>query len=322
MKNPARMGAAGTSSGSPDQISLDESYNLCKKLAITHYENFPIGTWLLPAHVRSHFYAIYAFCRGVDDLGDEAAGDRDALLEEWEEQLRSCYSEGPLSNPYFPAIRETIRRFDIPLEPFTKLVEANRMDQKITRHATFDDLLHYCAHSANPVGRIVLCLFGIKDEERGQMSDCTCTALQLANFWQDVRRDFEKGRIYIPEEDMRRFGVSESDVARPSATDGFKELIRFEVERTRGLFEKGYGLLQKTPARLRVDLALFTMGGLNVLRAIEGQGFDVLTRRPKLSKTTFAVMFASALARSWLKLAPVPKSLFGPRQIENSGKHS
>ena len=272
--------------------SEEEAYEYCHTLARSHYENFTVASWFLPGDKRRHVYAVYAFCRFVDDLGDEAQGDRLALLDRWEEELRACY-DGTPAHPIAVALADTIRRFSIPMEPFLKLIEANRIDQRTNRHRTYDDLLLYCDHSANPVGRLFLYLFGYDDKERQRLSDATCTALQLTNFWQDVRRDLEMGRIYIPQEDMERFGCTEETLRAGVADDAFRELMRFEVERARGLFREGAALVDAVDGIVRLDIALFTQGGLHILKAIERQGYDVLSRRPALSK----------LARTRLALA-------------------
>ena len=263
--------------------TLEEAYAQCARLARTHYENFTVGSWLLPAAGRKHLYAIYAFCRFVDDLGDEYQGDRLEALDGWERELLSCYDATP-QHPYMIALQDTIRRFDVPKEPFLRLIEANRMDQRNSRYATYEDLEHYCRHSANPVGRLVLHVFGYRDAERQQLSDYTCTALQLANFWQDVARDYRIGRIYLPLEDMDRFGCSERELAQGVATDRFREMMAFEVARTRTLFRSGLKLVNTLDGRLKLDVALYTLGGMKVLDAIEGQGYDVLSRRPTLSR--------------------------------------
>jgi squalene synthase HpnC len=261
----------------------DEAYAECRRIALGHYENFPLVSWLLPRALRPHMYALYAYCRGVDDLGDEAEGDRLALLDEWEAELRRCY-EGTPRDARFVALRETVRRFDIPPEPFLRLIEANRRDQRVARYETYADLVDYCTYSANPVGHLVLYVFGYRDEERRQLSDATCTALQLANFWQDVSRDLAMGRVYVPQEDMRAFGVAEADLRAPSAGEPFRKLMAIEVSRARMLFNEGLGLIPLVSGRLRLDLRLFTLGGMAVLDAIERQGYDVLARRPRVSK--------------------------------------
>ena len=270
-------------SGSSPACTVEEGYARCAELAQTHYENFTVGSWLLPRSKREHIYAVYAFCRFVDDLGDEHRGDRLEALDAWERDLLRCYDSTP-QHPYMIALQETIRAFDIPRGPFDKLIEANRMDQVNTRYSSYAELECYCRHSANPVGHLVLYVFGYRDAERQLLSDYTCTGLQLANFWQDVARDFAMGRIYIPLEDMERFGYSESQLAQGESTQQFRDLIAFEVERTRDLFRLGLGLVGTLQGRLKLDVALFSMGGMKVLDAIERQGYDVLSRRPVLSK--------------------------------------
>jgi squalene synthase HpnC len=274
--------------------TLAKAYAHCRRIALGHYENFPVVSWLLPSALRGPIYAIYAYCRSVDDLGDEAEGDRLALLDEWEAELRRCYGGQP-SDPLFVALADTIRRFDIPDEPFLRMIEANRRDQRQTRYQTFEELLDYCTYSANPVGRLVLCVFGYRDEERAALSDATCTALQLTNFWQDVSRDFAMGRVYIPQDDLSDFGVSQADLAGRRASRALRELIRFEVQRTRDYFRRGLPLIDRVRGRLRVDLRLFTLGGLAVLDAIEARNYDVLSRRPTVSKTQKAWLAVRAL---------------------------
>ena len=260
-----------------------QAFAYCRQVALGHYENFTVASWLLPRALRRHMYAIYAYCRGVDDLGDEAGGDRLALLDLWAAELRRCY-EGMPQDLRFLALRETIRTFDIPPEPFLRLVEANRRDQRVSRYRTFMDLLEYCTYSANPVGHLVLYLSSYRDSQRQRLADATCTALQLTNFWQDVSVDLEKGRIYIPLEDMERFGYSEGELLARCHSDAFRRLMAFQVERTRELFRRGLGLVPLVRGRLRLDLRLFSLGGLAVLDAIEGIDYDVLHRRPALSK--------------------------------------
>ena len=265
------------------RVSVAEAYDRCERLARTHYENFTVGSRLLPGDKRRHFYAIYAFCRFVDDLGDEFEGDRLRALDYWEEEVEACFSGTP-THPYMVAVQDTIRSFDIPREPFLRLIEANSMDQTTKRYATYADLDHYCRHSANPVGRLVLYVCGHRDEERQRLSDFTCTALQLANFWQDVARDHAMGRIYIPREDMDRFGYTEEELAQGVVTDGFRRLIAFEVDRARDLFHRGLPLVDRVDGTLKLDIALFSKGGLSVLDSIERQGFDVLSHRPVVGR--------------------------------------
>ena len=275
--------------GPAKAYSLAKAYAYCQRLATSHYENFTVASWLLPRALRPHVHAVYAYCRGVDDLGDEAEGDRLALLDDWEAELRRCF-DGDAQQPAFVALQETIRRFDIPPEPFLRLIEANRMDQRVNRYRTFTDLQAYCQNSANPVGHLVLYLFGYRDEERQRLSDATCTALQLTNFWQDVRRDLRKDRIYIPLEEMDRFQYSEEDLLAARFDGRLRDLMAFQVRRTRELFRSGLELIPRVRGRLRLDLRLFSLGGLAVLDAIENIGYDVLNRRPKLSRARKALL--------------------------------
>ena len=269
--------------GPAKAYSLAQAYAYCQRLTTSHYENFTVASWLLPRALRPHVHAVYAYCRGVDDLGDEAEGDRLALLDGWEAELRRCF-DGDAQQPAFVALQETIRRFDIPPEPFLRLIEANRMDQRVNRYRTFTDLQAYCRNSANPVGHLVLYLFGYRDEERQALSDATCTALQLTNFWQDVGRDLGKDRIYIPLEEMERFHYSEDDLLAARFDGRLRDLMAFQVRRTRELFRTGLELIPRVRGRLRLDLRLFSLGGLALLDAIEDSGYDVLNRRPKLSR--------------------------------------
>lgn len=295
--------------GSAEHIA--EAFAHCELLARTHYENFSVGTRLIPRELRKHFYSIYAFCRGVDDLGDEAAGDRIALLNDWERELNLCYGDTP-SHPYFVALQETIRQFDIPREPFKRLIEANGRDQRVLKHPDYGELLDYCDHSANPVGPLVLYVFGHREPALHSLANNTCTALQLANFWQDVHRDFEMGRVYLPADEMERFGVTEEMIKERRATPEFRRLMRFQVDRARELFIKGYELVQRVDGTARIDIALFTAGGLSVLRAIEKLDYDVLTKRPKVSKIAKLRLLVSAYTRSRLGMEPLPRKLFRP----------
>ena len=262
-----------------------EARAYCERLARSHDENFSVATWFLPARLKQHFYNVYAYCRISDDLGDEV-GDPQAslaLLDEWESELTACYTGQP-RHPVFVALAHTVREFDIPRQTFADLLTAFRQDQTITRFATFADVLAYCHYSANPVGHLVLYLCGYRDAERQRLSDFTCTALQLANFWQDVNVDWQKGRIYLPQEDLQRFGVTEGDIAQRRITPQFRDLMRFEVERAREWFEKGLPLVGQVSSELALDLELFSRGGQEILNAIEKQDFDVLRARPAISK--------------------------------------
>lgn len=291
--------------------SLEEARQYCARLAHSHYENFSVVTWFLPKHLHQHFYNIYAYCRISDDLGDEVGNPRLALalLDAWEAELNATYLslvEPPLkevrqnvenlqpespernrvspTHPVFIALRETIRQLDIPRAPFANLLTAFRQDQTVARYSTFEDLLGYCLNSANPVGHLVLYVCGYRDAERQQLSDYTCTALQLANFWQDVAVDYGKGRIYLPLESLAQFGVSENSIAERRPTPQFRKMMKFEVERARDWFTRGLPLAGKVDKHLAIDIELFSRGGLEILNAITRQNYDVLTRRPAISR--------------------------------------
>jgi len=266
--------------------SLAEARAYCERLAKSHYENFSVATWFLPRRLRQHFYNVYAYCRISDDLGDEVGDPQQSLelLDQWEAELNACYAGSP-KHPVFVALAETVKQFAIPRHEFSDLLVAFRQDQTVTRFETFDDILAYCHYSANPVGHLVLYLCGYSDAERQQLSDNTCTALQLANFWQDVSVDYGKGRIYLPLEDLRRFGVTGEDIAQSRATPQFVALMKFEVERARDWFARGLPLVKMVNRELAIDLELFSRGGQEILNAIERQGFNVLRQRPEISKS-------------------------------------
>ena len=266
--------------------SLEEARAYCERLAKSHYENFSVATWFLPSRLRQHFYNVYAYCRISDDLGDEVGDPQQSLelLDQWEAELNACYAGSP-RHPVFVALAETVKQFGIPQHEFSDLLIAFRQDQTVTRFETFDDILAYCHYSANPVGHLVLYLCGYSDAERQQLSDYTCTALQLANFWQDVFVDYGKGRIYLPLEDLRRFGVTGENIAQRHATPQFLALMKFEVERARDWFARGLPLVKMVNRELAIDLEFFSRGGQEILNAIERQGFDVLKARPEISKS-------------------------------------
>jgi squalene synthase HpnC len=286
--------------------TLAEARAWCKHLAESHYENFHVASWFLPKALRPHFHAIYAYSRVSDDLGDEVP-DRAAalaLLDLWGRELDACY-EGRARHPVFVALGETIRACSIPKKPLADLLVAFRQDQAVTRFASMQDVLAYCRYSADPVGRLVLYACGEAGdqhaEERFRLSDLTCSALQLANFWQDVRVDFTKGRVYLPQDDMKRFGVTDDTIATGIATPEFRALMRYEVNFARAMFEKGLALIGMVGRDLALDLDLFSRGGLEILRAIERQDYDVLSARPSISK---ADKFKLALRAVSGKLLP------------------
>jgi squalene synthase HpnC len=275
--------------------SLAEAQEYCARLARTHYENFSVATWFLPKNLRQDFFNVYAYCRISDDLGDEVgeAAASLVLLDQWQSELEACYAGTP-RHPVFVALAETVRKFEIPKHEFSDLLIAFRQDQTITRFETFNDVLAYCRYSANPVGHLVLYLCSYHDAERQQLSDYTCTALQLANFWQDVSVDYEKGRIYLPLEDLRYYGVTEEDIRQSCNTHAFCEMMKFEVNRAREWFDRGLPLVGKVTKELAIDLELFTRGGEEILDAIERQNFAVLGKRPAISKLRKLTLVARA----------------------------
>ncbi len=269
---------------SPD-ISTREGFAFCERLARSHYENFPVASLFIPRHLRPHVAAIYAFARLADDFADEESRtpeERLKMLDEWEEKLDDCYG-GRADHPVFLALKRTVTDYQIPRALLADLLKAFRMDVTVTRYATFSDLLYYCRHSANPVGRLVLRLFGATSGETESYSDNICTALQLANFWQDVSLDWQKGRLYLPLEDLERFGYSEDDLSRKRLNDQFRALMRHEVGRTRELFRDGAPLIPLVPRDLTTELRLTWLGGQRILQKIEKSGYDVLTKRPSIS---------------------------------------
>lgn len=285
--------------------SLTEAEAYCRKLATTHYENFPLVSWLLPRGLHQHFYNVYAYCRWADDLGDEAGSKERALelLAWWRRELEAC-ERGELQHPVFVALKPTLNRFAIPLTPFRDLLSAFEQDQRITEYDTFDQLRDYCRRSADPVGRIVLYLCEQFTEQNAEWSDAICTGLQLANFWQDVARDFAIGRIYIPREDYERYGFTRADFERKTSTPEFVSLMKFEVDRAREWLQRGLPLVGQLPGRLQIDIDLFAHGGLKILDRIEGIGYRVWETRPKVTKADAVQLLIAALwRRLWRRSA-------------------
>ena len=270
--------------------TLDTAHEYCARLAKSHYENFPVGSVLVPAGLRKHFYSIYAFARTADDFADEAYNEEHSeqerldLLEEWREMLRAAYG-GRATHPVFIALAETIARFELPISLFEDLLTAFAQDVIVRRYQSFDQVLDYCRRSANPVGRLILLLFGYDEQQLHAWSDDICTALQLANHWQDVRVDLEKDRIYLPSEDLERFGVAESELRSLCAGEAFRRLMNLEVDRARVLFTRGKPLCTSVGGRLGLELRAVWLGGSHILDQIEQNGYDVLTRRPVITST-------------------------------------
>lgn len=278
--------------------SGEEALQYTRWLTRHHYENFHVVTFLLPRRLHQDFYNVYAFCRWADDLGDEIGDTQESLrlLEWWRGELEAMY-EGRASHPVFVALKQTVARHDLPKEPFADLIRAFVQDQTVTRYATYEDVYGYCRYSANPVGRLVLFLCGYRDAERQALSDATCTALQLANFWQDVSRDLDKGRVYLPLEAMERHGYTPEELVARRETPAFRAVMREVVDAARRLFVKGLPLARMVDRRLAVDLALYSRGGLRVLEKIEQQNYNVLARRPYISKGERAWLLLGTLAR-------------------------
>jgi squalene synthase HpnC len=275
--------------------TLAEAQAYCRELAESHYENFHVATWFLPQRLRPHFQSIYAYCRISDDLGDEVddAQQSLALLDFWNDELDACY-QGVTRHPVFVALAETIRICNIPKTPFADLLLAFRQDQTVTRYRTMQDVFGYCRNSANPVGHLVLYVCGYREPELFTLSDFTCTALQLANFWQDVREDYLRHRIYLPQADMERFGVTEEQLRDRQFSSQFRSLMEHEVAFAQQLFEAGEPLLRRVDKEIAVDIALFSRGGQEILRAIKNQDYDVLRSRPVISKPRKVVLLLRA----------------------------
>ncbi len=278
----------------------EEAYAYCAAVARGHYENFPVASLVVPRRLRPHVGAIYAFSRAADDFADEAVHDGRRLekLALWEERFDRCL-EGRADHPVFVALGDTLSRFGLPAAPFRDLLDAFRQDCRVRRYERWEDLLDYCRRSANPIGRLVLRLFGHADEERDRHADAVCTGLQLTNFWQDVAVDFRKDRIYLPAEDRKRFGVTEDDLRAGRLHEGFRALLLEMVGRTRRVFEEGRPLLSEVRGRLALEIRLTWLGGHKILDGIEAAGCDVFRARPELTRADKAVIGARALLGRW-----------------------
>lgn len=281
-------------------VSRPQAHEYCAQLARTHYENFSVATLLLPRRLVPHFYAIYAYCRWADDLGDETGGGQRALdlLAWWRSELLRAY-DGQPRHPVMVALVDPIERFHIPATPFLELLLAFEQDQVVKHYDTYEQLLGYCRYSANPVGHLVLYLCECHNEQTVKLSDSICTGLQLANFWQDVARDLDIGRVYLPAEDRRRFGYADADLDARRFTAAFAELLRFEVDRARKLLEEGLPLVALVPRDVQNDIELFARGGLGILRKIETIGYDVWRQRPVLRKWEKLALVGRVWGRSW-----------------------
>jgi len=274
--------------------AIRAAYDECRRLARRHYENFPVASRLVPGDKRDALAAIYAFARYADDVADEpGVPDRLEKLAAWRQLLVECFS-GEARHPVFLALEDSVRRFHLTFENLDGLLRAFESDVRVNRHQDFSSLLAYCTCSANPVGRLVLELFGCRDPEMLVLSDCICTALQLANFWQDVAVDLARDRIYLPLEDLHRFDYTLDDLRAGRVDDRWRRLLEFEIGRTRSLFEQGRTLPEKVEPELRLQLRLTWLGGMSVLRKIESVGYDIFRRRPSLSKLDWVRLYFRA----------------------------
>lgn len=278
------------------QCTFADAQDYCRWLARTHYENFTVASWLIPKDIRQHFYNIYAYCRWADDLSDEVSDSQRSLdlLDWWSEQVSQCY-RGRAAHPVFIALADTVERFEIPAQPLLDLLAAFRQDQRIHDYETFDQLLDYCRNSANPVGRLVLYLGRCHNKATVPLADLICTGLQLTNFWQDLRRDFEMGRIYLPRETRRKFGYEDAMFVRGECNNAFRSMMQAETERAASFLNQGRPLAAKVPRWLKIDVELFVQGGLAILDAIRRQDYNVWRRRPAVGKWQKSRM----LLRAW-----------------------
>ncbi|MBI2118508.1 MAG: squalene synthase HpnC [Elusimicrobia bacterium] len=282
--------------------TLEESFRFCENLAKKHYENFPVGSFLVPKEKRKYVWAIYAFARTADDFADEGRFKGETLddikkrlnqLDEWEVSLDSCIS-GRSDHPIFIALSETISKLALPPQLLKDLLTAYRMDVEKNRYKNFEEVLYYCKHSANPVGRLVLTIFGYQDRALHQLSDHICTALQLTNFWQDIAIDFKKDRIYLPQDQMLHFGVSEEDLKKENFNESFKKLLYFCSQKTSDLFNQGLPLTELVGKDLRIEMKLTWLGGTAILRKIEERDYNVFKFRPVITwKDKFCLLLRS-----------------------------
>lgn len=285
-----------------------EAFAYCERMARAHYENFPVGSLLVPKNKRKHVYSIYAFARTADDFADEGYEDglnesaRLKALDDWERQLEDSY-RGVAEHPIFIALAQTARELSLPIQLFRDLLSAFKQDVVKRRYADFNEVLDYCTRSANPVGRLILLLFDYRDEDRHRLSDEICTGLQLANFWQDVAVDILKDRVYLPQDEMKRFGVDVDALRAGRFTAQYASLLKCQVERTRELFERGRALPGAVKGRLAFELRLTWLGGMRILERIEESGYNTLSARPKITPGDKVRL----LMRSLISLKPAVK---------------
>ncbi len=275
--------------------SVTEAFAYCERLARAHHENFPVGSLLVPKNRRKHVCSIYAFARTADDFADEGyetsgqesqeswtEAQRLAALDDWERKLEDCYG-GRAGHPVFIALAETAGELQLPISLFRDLLSAFKQDVVKRQYGDFDEVLDYCARSANPIGRLILLLFGYRDERLHKLSDCICTGLQLANFWQDVEVDIRKDRIYLPQDELARFGVSVDDLRERKFSGSYAALLKYQVERTKDWFRRGQALPGLVRGRLAIELRLTWLGGMRILERIEELGYDTLNARPAIT---------------------------------------
>ena len=280
-------------------VSLAEAQRHCRGMATGHYENFPVLSLAVPGNLRQDMANVYAFCRWADDLGDEIDSPQEsmALLEWWQRELDACF-QGEAWHPVFVALRETVRIRHLSQQPFNDLLSAFRQDQSKRSYETFAELQDYCRRSADPVGRIVLRLCGRDSAENIARSDAVCTGLQLINFWQDVARDFDRGRVYLPAEDRRRFGYTDDDLQSRRTTPAFQKLMAFEVDRARNLLREGQPLADGMPGRLKIVIAMFALGGLRLCDHLAAMDYRVWDRRPTVGGGDAARILGLATTRA------------------------
>jgi hydroxysqualene synthase len=286
--------------------SVSRAYEFCEEFARAHHESYPVASHLVPSEIRPHLIALYAFARAADDFADEPEyeGRRNEALDTWSDELTRCF-HGEATHPVFVALADTIEKRDLPHPPLEDLLSAFRADMEVRRYATFSSLRGYTARSADPVGRLLLALFGYRDPELVRFADEISTALQLTNFWQDVAADAARDHIYLPAEDLHFFGVTEAEVKALKPTRGLRDLLRYQVARTRALYERGRPLLARLGNDLKLELALIWLIGTTLLDKIEAADFDVFTRRPEISGGDKAKILAKA-AKHWATHLDLP----------------
>jgi squalene synthase HpnC len=279
--------------------NLEESLSYTRWLATNHYENFHVVSFLLPRRLHQDFYNVYAFCRWADDLGDETGDTQESLrlLSWWRKELHAMYDAGEASHPVYVALKATTREYQLPQQPFDNLITAFEQDQTVTRYNNFEHLFGYCRNSANPCGRLILALCGYRDPARQELSDATCTALQLANFWQDVTVDLQKDRVYLPLDILARHNYTVEELFAKKFDGRFREVMKDSIKVARDLFLKGLPLAGQVDRRLAIDLELFSRGGLKVLEKIEKQDYNVLAARPAISKMERVALLLGAVTR-------------------------